>query len=91
MNDRLDRLLAGLREQPLDRSLGALEGDVSRRLARSSPAAGLGFATARAAAVGLALILGAGVGGLTAAAAPRPSLFATTEALAPSTLLDGRR
>ena len=44
-------------------------------------------------AIGLALIVGAGVGGLTAAtamAAPRPSIFAATHALAPSTLLDGR-
>jgi hypothetical protein len=45
-------------------------------------------------AVGIALVLGTGVGGLTAAsaiAAPKPSIFATADALAPSTLLEGRR
>ena len=92
MSNRLDTLLAQLQAQPADHDLGALEVDVQRRLARRERSAGL-FAPARAMAIGLALIVGAGVGGLTAAtamAAPRPSIFAATHALAPSTLLDGR-
>lgn len=93
MNDRLDSLLAQLRDQDLDRELGAVEHDVRRRIAQER-SAGAGLAPARIAAVGIALVLGTGVGGLTAAsavAAPRPSIFATADALAPSTLLDGRR
>lgn len=93
MDDRLDNLLTQLRDQGPDRELGAVEYDVRRRLAdqRSAKA---GLAPARVAAVGLALVLGTGVGGLTAAgaiAAPRASIFAATNALAPSSLLEGRR
>jgi hypothetical protein len=94
MDDRLDRLLAQLRAAPLDRNLEGVEGDVNRHLARRAHPVGLGFAPGRAAAVGLALILGTGVGGLTAAAAvaaPRVSIFAATDALAPSALLEGPR
>lgn len=93
MNDRLDSLLTQLRDQDLDRELGAVEYDVRRRIAqeRSTRA---GLAPARMAAVGIALVLGTGVGGLTAAsavAAPRPSIFASADSLAPSNLLEGRR
>lgn len=93
MNDRLDSLLTQLRDQDLDRELGAVEYDVRRRIARERSARA-DLAPARIAAVGIALVLGTGVGGLTAAsavAAPKPSIFATTDALAPSTLLEGRR
>jgi len=93
MNDRLDSLLAQLRDQELDRELSAVEHDVRRRITHERSAR-VGLAPARMAAVGIALVLGTGVGGLTAAsavAAPKSSLFATADALAPSTLLDGRR
>lgn len=92
MNSRLDSLLTQLRDQDLDRELGAVEYDVHLRIAheRSVRAS---LAPARMAAVGIALVLGTGVGGLTAAsaAAPKPSIFASADALAPSTLLEGRR
>lgn len=93
MNDRLDSLLTQLRDQDLDRELGAVEYDVSRRIAQDRSARA-GLAPARMTAVGIALVLGTGVGGLTAAsavAAPKHSLFATADALAPSTLLEGGR
>lgn len=93
MQNTLDRLLAELGAQPPDRDLVALETDVRQRIAR----AGHGLfspAPVRAAMVAMALVLGVGIGGLTAASAvtsPRPSLFAAADALAPSTLLDGGR
>jgi hypothetical protein len=93
MNDRLDSLLTQLRDQNLDRELGAVEYDV-RRLIAHERSARAGLAPARMAAVGIALVLGTGVGGLAAAsavAAPRSSVFATADALAPSTLLEGGR
>jgi hypothetical protein len=90
LNDRLDRLLTQLRDQDLDRELGAVEYDVHRLIAHERSARA-GLAPARMAAVGIALVLGTGVGGLTAASAPKPSIFATADALAPSTLLEGGR
>lgn len=95
MTDKLDSLLAQLREQPVDHPLVGLELRVQSRM-RSHEHRGAKFfaSPARAAAVGLALMLGAGVGGLSAAsamAAPKPSLFAAADALAPSTLLDSAR
>ena len=93
MNDGLDSLLAQLRDQALDRELSAVEHDV-RRLIAHDRSASAGFAPVRLAAVGIALVLGTGVGGLTAAsalAAPRSSIFASADALAPSSLLEGRR
>jgi len=93
MQYTLDRLLADLGKQPLDRDLAALEVDVQQRIARPSHA-WFSFAPVRAAMVSMALVLGIGVGGFTAASAvasPRASLFAATDALAPSTLLDGGR
>lgn len=94
MDNRLDTLLAQLRTQAADHDLRALEVDVQGRLAGRARQAGLGLAPARATAVALALVLGVGVGGLTAATAAttaRPSIFAAADALAPSTLLEGRR
>ena len=93
MNDRLDSLLTQLRDQALDRELSAVEYDV-RRLIAHDRSASAGLAPVRLAAVGIALVLGTGVGGLTAAsalAAPRSSIFASADALAPSSLLEGRR
>ena len=93
MDDQLNALLEQLRDQGLDRELGAVEFDVRRWVARErSERAGRG--PTRMAVVGISLVLGTGVGGLTAAsaiAAPRPSIFASADALAPSTLLEGRR
>lgn len=95
MNDRLDSLLTQLRDQDLDRELGAIEYDVRRRIAHERSArAGLAPVRVGAVSLALALVLGTGVGGLTAAsavAAPKPSIFASADALAPSTLLEGRR
>ena len=93
MHDPLDDLLAQLRNQEPDRELGFVERDVRRHIAQAR-SAGAGLAPARVAAVGIALVLGTSVGGLTAAsavAAPRVSIFASADALAPSTLLEGRR
>lgn len=91
MTDQLNNLLAQLRDGGLDRELGFVERDVCRHIAEERSARA-GIAPARMAAVGIALVLGTGVGGLTAAsaiAAPRPSIFADADALAPSTLLEG--
>lgn len=93
MHDELDTLLGQLRAQGLDRDLSDLEVRVQQRMAARRWVAPFSPAPARAAFVGLALFLGVGIGGVTAAsaiAAPRPSLFAATDALAPSTLLEGR-
>lgn len=93
MTETLDKLLLRLHEQPLDRNLVGLELAVQSRLRGQEAAGPMGFGgLARAALVGLALLFGAGVGGLSAAsAAPKPALFAAADALAPSTLLESRR
>ncbi len=94
MTDKLDSLLAQLREQPSDHPLVGLELRVQSRMhSREHRGVKMFAGPVRAAAVGLALMLGAGVGGLSAVsamAAPRPGLFAA-DALAPSTLLDSAR
>ncbi|MFZ5670767.1 MAG: hypothetical protein ACOY4K_14855 [Pseudomonadota bacterium] len=92
MTDRLDSLLAQLRDAPGDHDLHGLEGDVRRRLARRTDAWAAVGVPAHAAAVALAMLLGAGVGGyaaVTTDAPPHPSAFASASALAPSTLLGG--
>lgn len=91
MSETLEKLLRDLGEQPIDRDLVMLEVDVQQRLGRRSRS-WPSFAPIRVAMVSAALVMGIGIGGFTAAsaiAAPRPSLFAATYALAPSTLLDG--
>ena len=93
MDNQLDSLLTQLRDRDLDRELGAVEHDVRRRIAHDRSARA-GLAPARMAAVSIALVLGTGIGGLTAASAvapPRSSIFATANALAPSSLLEGAR
>ena len=95
MNHRLDQLLAGLKAAPLDRSLVRLEADVAQRLDRAN--GGFTFspsllAPMRAATVGVALMLGISVGGMTAAsaiAAPKTVAISVGDELAPSTLLEG--
>lgn len=95
MTDKLDTLLAQLREQPSDHPLIGLELRVQARIGgHESRHARRVAGPLRAAMVGLALMLGAGVGALSAAsamAAPKASLFAAADDLAPSTLLDSAR
>jgi hypothetical protein len=94
MTDKLDTLLAQLREQPSDHPLIGLELRVQARIGHAARHARGIAGPLRAAMVGLALMLGAGVGALSAAsavAAPKPGLFAAADALAPSTLLDSAR
>ena len=97
MNDRLERLFAGLAAEPTDRGLEHFELEVirtirslSRRASTESALAPIGFAS-----VGLALAVGLTVGGAVAArnlAAPRPpSPFAVVANLAPSSLLEKER
>lgn len=91
MSDDLDRLLARLSAESPDHPLGALEGDVQRRLAGRRGEARAAVPT-RVAALALSLLLGTGVGGMTAAAAiaaPVASLFDASDRMAPSTLLEG--
>lgn len=91
MSDELDRLLSQLSAAAVDHPLGRLESDVQRRVAgRRGDARMVG--PARFAALGLSLVLGTGVGGITAATAiagPSIHLFEEADSLAPSTLLEG--
>ncbi len=91
MSDELDQLLSQLSAEGLDHPLGRLESDVQRRLAiRRGDARVAG--PARFAALALSLVLGTGVGGMTAASAiagPSVHLFEEADSLAPSTLLEG--
>jgi hypothetical protein len=95
MVHELDRLLEQLRDQPLDRDLVRVESHVEARIGRPlHEGRGAASGPARVAIVSLALALGAGIGGISAAAAmtaPKSALLASTEALAPSTLLGGSR
>ena len=91
MSDELDRLLTRLSAEAPDHALGALEGDVRRRLATRRGEART-VISARFAALALSLVLGTSVGGLTAAsafAAPSVHLLDAADRLAPSTLLEG--
>ena len=95
MTDKLDVLLAQLRDLPSDHPLIGLELRVQSRIeGRAQSFARGGAGPLRAAIVSLALILGAGVGALSAAsamAATKAGLFEAADTLAPSTLLDGGR
>lgn len=97
MHHPLDDLVEGLRSQGVDRDLSQLEPAVWRRIggARIERSSGVGFAPVRMAAVVMALVVGAAVGGVSAvSAASEPSemsVFALHAHLAPSTLLDARR
>lgn len=97
MSEPLDRLIQGLGAEGPDRDLSQLEPAVWRRIEASRPtprAIGV-FFPVRTAAVGLALMLGAVVGGASATAVasepPETSVFGMNAHLAPSTLLGGRR
>jgi hypothetical protein len=95
MDDRLNPLIERLAAAPTDHSLTHFEAEVARGVAgqRAQARAATALAPVRAATIGLALVTGVAVGGLTAAssvAAPRDAgLFAAD--LAPSTLLDAPR
>ena len=97
MHHPLDDLVEGLRSQGVDRDLSQLEPAVWRRIggARIERAAGGGCAPVRTAAVVMALVVGAAVGGASAVASTsepnETSVFALHAHLAPSTLLETRR
>lgn len=96
MSQPLDDLIGALKAHAPDRDLSQLEPAVWRQIATARPQRGsLGaFIPLRTAAVAMSLIVGAAVGGASAAtAAARPaetSVFAVNTHLAPSTLLGGR-
>jgi hypothetical protein len=94
MDSQLDRLLAVLKDQRDDGRLASLEPRVWQRLAaRTASGTSLGQLQWRAAAIGLALSLGAAFGGAAAAPTAAPAemaVFSSQVALAPSTILDGR-
>lgn len=96
MNADLDGLLGKLRDEPIDRPLGALESDVWRRidLRRRSSAGFRQIAALRAAVLSAAMIGGVAAGSaITADAgstrAGEISVFELQPHLAPSTLLEG--
>lgn len=99
MSDRIDELIARLAAAPPDHPLQALEGEISAAVsarARTEARVERALAPLGAASVGLALVLGLAVGGMTAAgAAAKPGhdagAFSVAPALAPSTLLEGDR
>lgn len=90
--DKLDEMLAVLRQRPADARLDQLEARVWARIDashRSSWSSALGF---RAGLAGMILGVGIAAGGATSAtAASEVSPFALHSAFAPSTLLEGRR
>jgi hypothetical protein len=97
MSEPLDKLIQRLKAEGLDRDLSQVEPAVWRRIerARDARASDMSFVPLRTAAVFMALVVGAVVGGASATAvASEPaetSVFALNAHLAPSTLLDGRR
>lgn len=96
MNDRLDRALAGLKTESLDRRLDQVEPEVWARIG----AAGEGrdgawlFMPVRVAGVAAALVFGLALGGVGASEAraerQEVAAFSLDSRLAPSTLLEGR-
>lgn len=88
MHDDLDTLLARLAAQPLPLRLNGLEARVGWNLRAKPTTIGGSW---RYAAVGLALVVGVGVGGSAAAVRQRPTLASDLSGgvgLAPSSLLD---
>jgi|GEM_PF-366102 len=96
VDNRLDRALASLKTEPLDRRLDQLEPEVWARIG----AAGDGrdgawlFLPVRAAGVAVALVFGLALGGVGASEAraqrQEVAAFSLDSRLAPSTLLEGR-
>ncbi len=95
MSERLDELVAHLAASPTDRSLDGLDGEIGRSIAdrRIHARTSAALAPVQVASIGLALVLGAAVGGAVATSAivaPHPyGTFAIAANLAPSTLLEG--
>lgn len=93
MNDRLDSLIQELKAEAPDRDLRQLEPAVWGRLAKSGAGAAIrtSLLPLRTAAVLMALVIGAAVGGASATAAvsqaSETSVFGLNARLAPSTLL----
>ena len=96
MDNRLDRTLASLKAEPLDRRLDQLEPGVWARIeaARLSRDSASLFLPVRAAAVVAALVFGVALGGVGAGEAraerQEVAVFSLDARLAPSTLLEGR-
>lgn len=90
MSHDLDDMLARLARDPIDRRVANLEPAVWARLAVVPAPAPLGW---RAGGAALALALGVVIGGAGASAtiADPMTAFSAQTALAPSTLLEGRR
>ena len=96
VDNRLDRALASLKTEPLDRRLDQLEPAVWARIeaARQGRDGATLFLPVRAAAVAAALMLGVALGSFGAGEAraerQEVAVFSLDSDLAPSTLLDGR-
>lgn len=94
MDERLDDLLADLRQAPDEPRLGGVEDRVWRRVAarREARTTTLALAPTRAAMVGAALAAGLAAGGVSAAAAasqpPEMSALSVDCPYLPSTLLE---
>jgi len=94
MSDPLDRMLHRLAAAPPDRSLAGVEADVWLRMGQTSVWSPVASLRVRAASIGMALLAGAAIGGVSAAAAASQgpvemAVFSAEPTLAPSTLLDG--
>ncbi|MFY9288447.1 MAG: hypothetical protein WAO98_08085 [Alphaproteobacteria bacterium] len=94
MNDKIDKLLIKLSREPLDHSLTGLENTIIFALNRSKQNAFsfYVFEPLQVAVLGLALLMGAVMGGIngTSNTAPAKSIFfAAEEKLAISTILGG--
>lgn len=95
VDNRLDRALAGLKAEPLDRRFDQLEPQVWARIAAGEGRDGAWlFVPVRAAGVAVALVFGLALGGVGASEAraerQEVSAFSLDASLAPSTLLEGR-
>jgi hypothetical protein len=96
VDNRLDRTLARLKAEPLDRRLDQLEPAVWARIeaARQGRDSASLFLPVRAAAVVAALVFGVALGGVGAGEAraerQEVAVFSLDARLAPSTLLEGR-
>ena len=93
MSERVDQLLENLAASGIDRSLDQFDADVSRGLGQwqSKRRTDSALAPVRAASIGLALAIGAAVGGVATHPAGGSGGLAHASELAPSTLLDADR
>ena len=97
MNERLDGVVRRLAMVATDRDLNGLDVEIARsiRVRRRDAQAASALGSVRLASIGMALAMGATVGGVAASAAITPSqadgTFSADAHLAPSTLLEGGR